>query len=253
MGGEQGAHRGAHCAGQGEGLVVVQLGESETAVLGVDLHAEGAELLQARDDLVGDACLALDAGGVDRGLAEGAQPVEELLAAPHALGVRERMRVDEVEPEAPEEEFLGETGLAPVPFPGGLRHLTGLALGDSFALGGGGGHEAHLTAKRMTGTVRYRPVLLDRWYPNRGDPTTPRASDRPKRDVFPSRGVPHPRRARGSLFCAGTAAGRHAAICDTSRFTEAITAETTAVVTRVPVMTIPTPMTNRPLESSDQS
>ncbi len=127
---EQHADRRAGGAGQRERLVVVHLGETETAVLGVDLHAEGAELLEPVDDLVGDARLALDAGGVDLRLAEVAELGEELLAALGRFVVRERVGVDEVEPEAAEEQFLGEAGLAPVLFPGGLRHLTGLPLGD---------------------------------------------------------------------------------------------------------------------------
>ncbi len=99
----------------------------------------------------------------------------------------QRVRVDEVEPEAAEEQFLGEAGLAPVLFPGGLGHLAGLPLGDCRV--GRGGWLAGLADMRHTSprigilrTVRYRSVLLDRWYPITGGPTSPRAAigrDRP--------------------------------------------------------------------------
>ncbi len=111
MGGEQGADRGAGRTGQGERLVVVDLGQPEAAVLGVDLHAERAELLEPGDDLVGDPGVALDPGRVDLRLAEVAQFGEKLLAALDVVVGRERMGVDEVEAEAAEEELLGETGL----------------------------------------------------------------------------------------------------------------------------------------------
>lgn len=139
VGREQDADRGARRAYQGQRLVVVDLGEAEAAVLGVDLHAEGAELLEPVDDVVGDAGLAFDEGSVDLRLAEVAESREELLAAPGVLLGGHRVGVDEVEPEASEEEFLGETGLAPVLLPGGLRHLAGLALGDD-GLDGWCGH-----------------------------------------------------------------------------------------------------------------
>lgn len=46
---------------------------------------------------------------------------------------------------------------------------------------------------------------------------------------------------------------RQAPIRHPCRFAEAITAQATAVTTRLPIMTIPTPTMKRPLESSDQS
>ncbi len=114
MGGEQHADRGGRRAGQGEGLVVVDLAEAESAVPGVDLHAEGAELLQPVDHLVGDPGLAFDQGAVDLRLDEVTQFGEELLAALGGLVGGHRVGVDEVEAEAAEEQFLGEAGLAPL-------------------------------------------------------------------------------------------------------------------------------------------
>ena len=90
------------------------------------------------DDLVGDAVLALDARAVDRRLAEVAQLRQELLAAAHVLGGRFRVGVDQVQPEAAQEHFLGEAGLSPVLFACGLGYFSGFALGDS--------HLTHLAA-----------------------------------------------------------------------------------------------------------
>ncbi|MGX1367066.1 hypothetical protein RKD19_002425 [Streptomyces canus] len=150
VGGEQYADRGARGADEGECLVVVHLGEAEAAVLGVDLHAEGAEFLEAGHDVVGDAGLAFDEGSVDLGLAEVAEPGQERLAAAGVLLGGHGVGVDEVEPEPAEEQFLGEAGLAPVLLAGGLRHLAGLALGDD-GLGGRCGHQAHLVVNRDLG------------------------------------------------------------------------------------------------------
>jgi hypothetical protein len=178
MGGEQDADRGAGRTGQGEGLVVVDLGEAKTAVLGVDLHAEGAEFLEPVDHVVGDPGLAFDQGAVDLRLDEVTQLGEELLATLGGLVRGHRVGVDEVEAEAAEEQFLGEAGLAPLLLPGRLRHLACLTLSDS-RLRGCCGHEAHLAANRDLGPFGYRRVLPDRMYPITDDPTTPRAAVQP--------------------------------------------------------------------------
>ena len=128
--GEQRADRGAGRADERQRLVVVHLGEAEAAVLDVDLHAERAELLEPVDHLVRDARLALDVGAVDLRLAEVAQLREELLAAPDVLAGGHGMGMDEVEPEAAEEELLGEARLAPVLFARGLGDLSCFALAD---------------------------------------------------------------------------------------------------------------------------
>ncbi|BFO15763.1 hypothetical protein SHKM778_21510 [Streptomyces sp. KM77-8] len=91
------------------------------------------------------------------------------------------MGVDQVEPEAAEEQFLGEAGLAPALLPGGLGHLAGLAFGDR----GPGrrlgycGHEAHLARNGMV-SLHYRLVLPVRMYPIRSGPATLRAAVRPR-------------------------------------------------------------------------
>ncbi|GAA3295333.1 hypothetical protein GCM10020295_22250 [Streptomyces cinereospinus] len=84
MGAQQRADGRAGGADKGEGLVVVHLRQAQPAVLRVDLHAEGAELLEPVDHVVGDPRVPLDEGGVDLRLAEVAELGEELLAA---LGV----------------------------------------------------------------------------------------------------------------------------------------------------------------------
>ena len=166
--GEQRADRRAGRADQRQRLVVVHLGEAEAAVLGVDLHAEGAELLEPVDDLVGDPRLALDPGAVDLRLAEVAQPgrgTPRRAGRPRRRG--QRVRVDQVEPEAAEEQLLGEAGLAPVLFPGGLGDLPGLALGDlGRAAGCVCGHEGpHLAAESATGLPTGATCP---YYPNSG-------------------------------------------------------------------------------------
>ncbi len=144
--GEQRADGRARRADQGEGPVVVDLGEAEAAVLGIDLHAERAELLELSDGLVRDPALALDAGAVDLRLAELAQRGEELLAAPYVVRGRGGVRMDEVEPEAPQEQFLGEAGLTPVLFTGRLGDLACFALGN--VADGRSGHQ-ELTSPRI--------------------------------------------------------------------------------------------------------
>lgn len=168
--GEQGADGGARGADEGEGPVVVQLGEAETAVLAVDLHAERAELLESGERLVGDAGLAFDAGAVDPGLAELAEGREEGLAAPGVLLRGERVGMDEVQPEPAEEELLGEAGLVPVTLTGGLGGLPGLVCGDLGPLGGRG--HGHLL-------VSLSVVPDFGGYGQAGDPSAGRAEDPP--------------------------------------------------------------------------
>src|SRR5262249_20219504 len=62
---------------------------------------------------------------------------EERLAPGHLLRVRLRPRVDEVQPEPPEEEFPPEARLLPFGLPGGLGHPTGLPLSDGRRAAGG--------------------------------------------------------------------------------------------------------------------
>ncbi len=159
VGREQGADRGAGGADHGQRLVVVHLGEAEAAVGLVDLHAEGAQLLQAADHLVGDARLALDQPAVDLVSQEVAEPAEERLALVHRLGRGYRVRVDQVEPEAAEEQFLGEAGLAPAALPGVLRHLAGFAFGD-LACCCGCGHGCVTSGDRLptSATCPYYPI-----------------------------------------------------------------------------------------------
>lgn len=153
MGGEQRADRRIRGADEGEGLVVVHLGEAEPAVLRVDLHAEGAELLEPVDHLVGDLRLALDARRIDLRLAEVAELGQELLAALGVLVRGQRVRMDQVEPEAAQEEFLGEAGLAPVLLTSGLGDLPGLALADG-RFGGWCGHEELTSPRSGAGRCR---------------------------------------------------------------------------------------------------
>ncbi len=102
-----------------------------------DLHAEGAEFLQAPDDLVGNLRVALDHSGIDLRLAEIAQPGQERLATIHRLRRAAGVRMDQVQPQSAEEQFLAEAGLAPLRLPRLFGDLPGLLLADLF----GNGHD----------------------------------------------------------------------------------------------------------------
>ena len=107
---------------------------------------------EAVDDLVGDPGLALDQGAVDfvsqnsRSLARNSSPRRDV------LGVGARVRVDQVEAEAAEEQLLGEAGLAPVLFAGGLGDLARFALGDVGVFFGADGADMGSSPR-----VGYRP------------------------------------------------------------------------------------------------
>jgi len=62
-------------AGEHQGAVVVDLGEADAAVFLVDVHAEGAQLRQALDHVVGDAGVALDLLARARALLPGVEPL----------------------------------------------------------------------------------------------------------------------------------------------------------------------------------
>ena len=129
VGAEQGADRAAHRSGELQGAGVVELGEPDAAVLDGDGHAQGAELRQAADHVVGDLAVALDHQRVDAGAQELLEPRQELLAALPRLGRGTGMGMDEVEPEATEEELLAEAGEGPLRLACRLGNLSRLSLG----------------------------------------------------------------------------------------------------------------------------
>ena len=108
----------------------MNLREPEPAVLLGHFHAERAELLEAVDDGVGDARLALDLERVDLRDEELAQTREERLALLDRGGVEARLGVDELEPQVAEEELLAEAGLLPALLARALGDLPGLLLAD---------------------------------------------------------------------------------------------------------------------------
>src|SRR5690606_21446933 len=115
--------------------VVGDLGEARAAVGFGDLHAEHADAGQRLDVLVRDAGLALDDGAVQFGFADGAQAIEERLGARGVVGRGARVRVDQIEPEPPEVELLGERRLVPPGLTGGFGDLTRLTFADVVGVG----------------------------------------------------------------------------------------------------------------------
>jgi len=113
-------------SGQPEGRVVVGLRQPEPAVLLVDLHAEGAELLEARDDLVGDLGLTLDPLRVDVVDQEAAQVGQEAFTAfdrsRRRLGLG--LGIEQIELVVAPEQLFAERGLGPFGLPSGLGNLT---------------------------------------------------------------------------------------------------------------------------------
>ena len=126
--GQQRRDRRVPRAGHGQRLVVVDLAQPEPAVLLGDLHAEGAQLLEALDDVLGDLRLALDLLPVDVLGEEGAEALEERLALLDRGRVELRLRVDQVEAEVAEEELLAERRLGPLGLAAGLGDLLGLLV-----------------------------------------------------------------------------------------------------------------------------
>src|SRR6476646_11320161 len=95
-------------AGHGKRLFVVDLAHPEPPVSLGDLHAEGAQVLEALDDVLGDLRLALDLPAVYPPGEEVAKALEERLALLDRGRIELRLRMDEVEAEPAEEEFLAE-------------------------------------------------------------------------------------------------------------------------------------------------
>src|SRR3954447_11478905 len=117
-------------ARQDERLVVVDLREPQAAVGLGHLHPERAQLLQAGDDVIGDAGVALDAQRVDVLDEEGAQTLEERLALLDGRRILLGLRVDEVELEVPEEQPLAEARELPVALARLLGYLPCFSLAD---------------------------------------------------------------------------------------------------------------------------
>jgi hypothetical protein len=123
MGREQGRQRRVRLARERQGLVVVDLRQAEAAVLLGDLHAEGAELLEPLDDVLGDLRVALDLERIDPLLEEGAHPDQEGVALGRQLGGGLGLGVDDLRLEVAEEQLLAEAGLLPLGLAAGLSHL----------------------------------------------------------------------------------------------------------------------------------
>ena len=136
---------------QGEGLVVVDLREPETAVLLGDLHPERADSLQPIDHVVGDLCRGLDLERIDLPLQEVPQRLEEALALLDSLRVQTRLGMDQFGPEVPEEKLLAEARQFPFRLARRLGDLAGLFLRD---FGGHGYSFVH---------VRFAYVYTRRW------------------------------------------------------------------------------------------
>jgi hypothetical protein len=101
-------------AGQRERAVVVHLRQAEPAVLLGHLHPERADALQAVDDRGGDLRVTLDLKRIDLRLEEFAQAREKPLAFLNGRRVEPRLRVDQIEAEVPEKQFIAEARQLPL-------------------------------------------------------------------------------------------------------------------------------------------
>jgi hypothetical protein len=127
--GEEGHDVAVHRAQELHDLLVFAVREPEAAVLLRDLHAEGAHLPQVLDHLV-----RVLAGGVDlHGVHVVAEETLHLVVERGELGAlraRQRIGMDEVEPEVPQEQLAHEAGLRPFLLARGFRDLQGFPFGD---------------------------------------------------------------------------------------------------------------------------
>ena len=99
---------------------VVQLAQSQPAVLLGHLHAQRPEILQPLDELVGYPRLAFDRRGIDLRLEECPQSVQELLALFFVVRSGTGMRMNQIQSQPAQEQFLGEARLAPLGLAGRL-------------------------------------------------------------------------------------------------------------------------------------
>jgi hypothetical protein len=111
---------------------VVGHAEPEAAVLAWDLHAEGADLRECREVVVGDLVLALDALAVEP-FAHRTQLGQEGFAALDVGGGAAGVRVHQGEVEAAQVEALGEARTIPLGLARSLGQLAGLGLGGVHA------------------------------------------------------------------------------------------------------------------------
>src|SRR6185369_17648486 len=107
--------------------------EAQTAVFAGDLHAEGPETAELFEDLFGVFARRVDPGGVGAAqqVLHGGEEGGEL----GPVGLGQRVRVDQVEAEATQEEFPHEARLGPLRLPGGLGDLERLPFRDLRGLG----------------------------------------------------------------------------------------------------------------------
>jgi hypothetical protein len=103
MCGQQRSDRRVPRAGHGQRLVVVDLTQPEPPVFLGDLHAEGAQVLEALDDVLRDLRLALDLPPVDVLGEEDAEALEERRALLDRGRIEPGLWVDQVEAEVAEE------------------------------------------------------------------------------------------------------------------------------------------------------
>ena len=124
--GQQRGDGGGGRADDHQRAVVVQVGQAQAAVLAAGSSCRTRRARRGPATVSsGMRCVALDGAAVDAGLGERRERGAELLAAAGQVGVRRRVRVDQVELEVAEEELLAEAGLGqdrsrgPPPRPGG--------------------------------------------------------------------------------------------------------------------------------------
>ena len=101
--------------------------QAESAVFLRNLDAERAHVAQLLHDRLGDLAGAVDLLGIDA-LHEATQAVQERFGARLLVGVRRRMRVDQIETESSEEELAHEARVRPLGLARGLRNVSRFLL-----------------------------------------------------------------------------------------------------------------------------
>src|SRR6266568_1058914 len=110
--------------GQLERPVVVDLAQPEPSVLLRDVHAERPEACESVEHRLRDAGVALDLERVHLVGQEQLQPAQESLAFLYVLWPRLRVRVNEIEAQAPQEELFRKARQRPFALACLLRDLT---------------------------------------------------------------------------------------------------------------------------------
>jgi hypothetical protein len=126
---QQRHHRAAVRADERHRVAVRVLGEPEPAVLARNLDPERAQVAQPLDHVGGDPGVALDLVRVHLLAQESLEPAEELAPALLLFRIRLRVRVQEPQLQASQEQLANERGSGPRGLARSLGHGAGFLLG----------------------------------------------------------------------------------------------------------------------------